>query len=192
MFNNIAFPVAMKTIGTVFAGAGNFMAGSAARATGEAQKAEAEFEAQQLEQQGGQVFAASQRTAMEKVRQGKLVESRALALAAASGGGTGAGVMNLIADLHADAAYRSAVALYEGEDKQRQMMMAAGAKRYEGALAEKAGKSKQLAYNIAGVSAIFKGGSTLYDSYGGGGPQQAPAPVESRTLSNSGINWDLT
>ena len=175
-----ALPVALAVIGTV-------MQGNAAAQTGASIQSAKEFEAQQLEQNAGQTFAASQRKALEAKRQGRLVESRALAVAAASGGGTGGNVMDLIANLHAQSSYRASVALYEGEDRQRQMMMAAEGKRFEGETAKQAGEQKRTASYISALGQA----SSLYSNYGGSGPQQAPAPVESRTPDNSGINWDL-
>src|SRR3954470_23681372 len=61
-----------------------------ARRTAARKKATAEFEANQLEVQAGQVVAASQRDVLDVQRVGRLAQSRARAVAAASGGGASA------------------------------------------------------------------------------------------------------
>ena len=84
-----------------------------------------------------------------------------------------------------------------GEEQRRQMMMGAEAKRYEGALAEESGNAKRDAAYISGTANLFKGASSLFSTYGGGGPK-GRASVEDRTFDSTssigvgGINWDLT
>src|ERR1700749_4508237 len=81
-------------------------------ASGVAANNEAKFEAQQQEAQGKEAFASSQRDADQKRKEAEIVNSRAQALAAASGGGaddptivqlmtqtTGQGEYNAQADL---------------------------------------------------------------------------------------------
>lgn len=188
-------PVAMSVIGSVMGAAGSFASGDASQLIGQRQRQADEFQAAQLTQQGGQVFAAAQRQDLEQVRLGKLVESKALANAAASGAGTGGNAMDIIANLHSEAAYRGSIALYNGEEQRRQLLMAADAKRYEGYLAEESGNAKKAAAYTAGVGSLFKGAATLFSNYGGGGVKN-DAPVESRTFDNTssigegGINWD--
>jgi len=190
-------PVAMSVIGSVMGATGNMQSGDAAQLIGRRQRQADEFQAAQLTQQAGQVFASAQRQDLEQVRLGKLVESKALANAAASGAGTGGNAMDIIANLHSEAAYRGSIALYNGEEQRRQLMMAAEAKRYEGALAEEAGNAKKTAYYTAGVGSLFKGAASLYTNYGGGGAKNN-APIENRTFDNTssigegGINWDYT
>ncbi len=186
-------PVALSVIGTVMGTMGSYSAGDAAATVGRRQKAADEFQAAQMTQQAGQVFAASQRTQLEQVRRGTLLESRAQALTAASGSG-GENPINIIANIHAEAAYRGGVALYGGEEQRRQLLMGAEAKRYEGALAEESGNAKRDAAYISGSATLFKGVSSLYSNYGGGGPK---APVADRTFDSTssigtgGINWDI-
>lgn len=182
-------PVGMQVIG-------NLMQGNASATAGRRQRAAAEFEAAQLEQASGQYVATSQRARLDEKRKGDLVASRILALAAAGGGGTGDGVMDLIANVHAEAAYRGGIALYQGEEKRRQLLMAADARRYEGALAEESGNARKDAASISALGALFKGGASLYNNYGAGGPK---SPVESRSfdtgstssIGTGGIDWDI-
>jgi hypothetical protein len=179
-------PVAMAVIGSV-------MQGNAAATQGTRQRAAENFEAAQMEQQAGQSIAASQRAALEQERQGRFAGSRLQALAAASGGGTGGNVMDIMANLHAEASYRASIALYQGEERARQLRLAAAGKQYEGYLAEESGFARQKASTISAIGAIGKGGASLYSRYGMGGPR---APVEDRQFDGTssfgagGINWD--
>jgi hypothetical protein len=161
----------MKVVGSLLEMEGHNQAGEAARVAGRRRNVAAQFEAEQLEQQAGQSVAASQRTALEEKRKADLVASRALALAAASGGGASdTSVVKIIADLKGEGSYRSAVALYRGEEQARKLRMAGKAKRYEGALAEESGIQEQAGHEIAGMASLFTGGSSLYGRYGAGGP----------------------
>lgn len=161
---------------SILQGFGGIMAGRGARAAGEAERRAAEFQALQLEQNAGQAVAASQRAAEEERRKARLVTSRALAVAAASGGGASdVTVQNVIANLDAEGAYRAMVALYEGEDKARQLNMAAAGKRYDGEVAARAGKQKQAAYTLSGLGSMATGGASLYMKYGRGGPGSGPS-----------------
>jgi hypothetical protein len=161
---------AMKITGSVLEMEGHRAAGEAARVTGQRRNVAAQFEAQQLEQQAGQVVAASQRDAREERRKADLVASRALALAAASGGGASdPTVVRIIAGIAGEGSYRASVSLYRGEDQARRLRMGAKARRYEGAAAEDIGLREEAGHEIAGTAALFSGSSTLAGRYGGGG-----------------------
>lgn len=154
--------------GTALQAAGNVVAGRAARIQGRQQNREKQFEAQQFEQEANQSVAAGQRNAYEEKRKANLIASRAVALAAAGGGNVSdPGIVKVIADIEGEGAYRSAVALYAGEDQARRDRMAASAKRYEGAVAEHGGNITGMNYNIAGGAALLKGSSSLYEKYKG-------------------------
>lgn len=158
-------PVAMQIFGTMSSASGSYRAGSAAAAAGEAQRNELQFEAAQLEQQAGQVEAAAQRTALERDRQTALVNSRALAIAASTGGASDPTVINLIARNAAEGSYQHAVAIYNGAENARQLRMNASAKRYGGDVAQAGGKNMQAAYQMQGMGSILKGASSLYTRY---------------------------
>lgn len=143
-----------------------------------ARKAAAEFEAQQLEQNAGQSIAAAQRQAFETERTGKYVQSRALALAAASGGGASdPTVMNTIAGLASETAYRKSLDLYQGEERARQLRLSAQATRMTGEIGANASIAQgraaeiQAGSNIAsdlsrGYRPAIDSGSSMYDRYG--------------------------
>lgn len=153
-----------------------------ARRTAARKKATADFEANQLEVQAGQVVAASQRDVLDVQRVGRLAQSRALAVAAASGGGASAPtVINIIGNLAKESAYNGARALYAGEEKARLMKIQAWVKRQEGEGALEAGEfaaegseAKARAYGTMQTATLLNGASSLFGKYGGGGPSATP------------------
>jgi pyruvate/2-oxoglutarate dehydrogenase complex dihydrolipoamide acyltransferase (E2) component len=179
-------PVAMSVISSVIGAQGASDAGAAAALAGQRKRAADEFAAQQADINAVQAVAASQRSALEVERQGKLLQSRALALAAASGGGTGGSVVDVIARLSGETALRKATALYDGEEKARVMRMQAQAQRFEGAAAEETGQAQQGAYQTAAIGSLFKGGASLFTNYANGGFKGSTSPI-----GTGGINWDL-
>ena len=138
---------------------------------GAAADAEAKFEAKQMMINAGQAKAVAQRDAIEQTRQSGLVQSRILALAAASGGGASdPTIINLIGKQAGQGAYNAAVAIYKGDDRARELEMAAAAKRYEGASAKSAGIAKA-------VGALTGTASSLFSKYAQSGPGLA-APAD--------------
>ena len=76
----------------------------------------------------------------EELRQGRLNRSRALAVAAASGGGADdVTVQNVIADLDTDARYRAMMAMYEGTEEAAGLNRAARNRLKEGKAARTVG-----------------------------------------------------
>lgn len=146
----------MQLLGTIFDAQSKKKAGNQFRDT-------SEFTARQYDIEAGQAIAGAQRQALEQRRRATLTQSRALALAAASGGASSPGVIDLIADIEGEGNYRAMTAMYEGESAARQYRMSAAARRYEGAMAKQAGDSAML-------PAILRGGATLFSRYGGDGP----------------------
>jgi len=154
--------------GTLLQAQGYRSQGQSAKQQGQAEQQAANYRAEQLDQIAGQSIAASQRVAQEQRRQARLLASRALAVAAASGGGASdSSVTRIIADIHGEGAYRAAVALYEGEDRARQERMAASATRYEGELAAQSGSNAAKAGNIMALGSLLSGGMSLYEKYKG-------------------------
>lgn len=143
------------------------MAGSAALSAGgtilgaKAESKALRGEAVQLEAQAGQDRASSQRSAIENRRQSRLLQSRALALAAASGGGASdPTVVNILSRLEGEGEYRALVSLYEGEEAARSKLMQAAARRKE------AKNVKTAGYLGAGAK-ILEAGATMYGRFGG-------------------------
>lgn len=158
-------------VGTAFDVMGQLQSGRMARIAGERQQVAAEFSAWAREHQAGQVIAIAQRQAMEEQRQGEMQASRALAVAAASGGGVSdPTIMNLLANIKGEAVYRANVALYEGEARARQLRLEALAGRATGAEEVVEGLRQERAYQTSSVGSLIKGGASLYAKYGRGGP----------------------
>ena len=170
--------------GSILQGVGSMTAGWGARREGKAAKAAAEFQATQLRQGAGQAIAASQRASEEERRKARLFASRALAVAAASGGGASdPTVVDIIADLKGEGAYRAMLALYGGEERARTMELAADAKVYEGELAQRAGRDKQFAYSLAGMGSLAKGAGSLFAKYAGKTPAAGGLTPEQQDAS---------
>lgn len=136
---------------------------STAEKAAKARKAAAEFEAQQLEQNAGQVISASQRQAFETTRTGKYTASRALAVAAASGGGASdPTVMNTMSQLASETAYRKSLDLYQGEERARQLRLSAAATRMTGDIGAAASIGQGQAALIQGGSGIASELTRMY------------------------------
>lgn len=133
------------------------------RRAGQRQKAAAELEAQALESQAGQVVAAAQRDVIDVKRVGQLAESRAIALAAASGGGasTSSTVVNIVGNLARQTAMESMKALYSGEEKARVLRAQALSKRISGEFAVEGAEQTAIAQEFSGnagaIAAKFRG-----------------------------------
>lgn len=139
----------------------------------QAQRA-AQFQAAQLRQNANAALAASQRDAYDVDLQTKMITSRALAVAAASGGGASdPTVLNIMAQDAARGAYLKSMALYNGQDKARQLQEQADAAEYEGKLTKRnsmiegVGDFVKLGSSLLGTQAR---GASLFQRFGGNGP----------------------
>jgi len=160
-------PAILGGFGTGMAATGQLQAGKAARNVGEAQQRSAEFEAQQLDTNVGQVQAAAQRAAMEEQRKSMALQSRAIAVAAASGGGAlDPTVLALVSGLSKEGQLAADTQIYGGEERARAMRNQAKATRYEGAQRAEAGQIKERTSRVSAVSTILSGASKDWNSLG--------------------------
>ncbi len=141
-------------LSTILSAGGAAISGIGAIQSGNAQNAAAQYQAAQLEAAGKAETAASQRKAEEDRRQTRMMQSRARAVGAASGGGID---LELAGDIEADGEYRALTALWEGAEAAKGRNAQAAASRFEGKAAKKAGYLK-------GASKAFSGAASLYDS----------------------------
>lgn len=165
----VAIPLLIAS--TAASAAGSIMGGNA-------QRASANFQAAQLEQQAGQERASAQRKAILDRERADLAGSRIQALAAAGGGGaTDPTVEKLRTDVAGRGEYEALSSLFTGEERARGMESAAGARRYEGQVARRAGvigavaqvgQGAYMASSVRAPSTAANSGSTLFDSTGGG------------------------
>lgn len=160
-------PAIFAGLGTGLEYRGNQDAADAAISIGQRQANAYRFKAAQETVNAGQAQGAGQLDAQEQRRQGALIQSRALALAAASGGGTtDPTVVNVIKNIAGEASYRSSVALYGGEEKARQLRMAAAADTFNAGIVESDAHLKADAYKRGATSALLKGAGGLFAKYG--------------------------
>lgn len=144
------------------------------------------IEAAHMEQQAVLSVASAQRDMLEQRRQARLLESRALAVAAASGAGASdTTVVNIINDIAAEGAYRSSLALFEGQERARQLRAGAEVRREGGDLQAEYGAQTAKAYEIGSVASLFSGAGSLYARYG----QRGSATTRSNNLSG-GVSVD--
>lgn len=93
----------------------------------------AKTEAAQMEERGKEDFAASQREAEDKRREGRIVNSRQQALAAASGAGADAPtIVKLMTDTAGQAEYNAQTSMFGGLQRKKGMNDSANARRAEG------------------------------------------------------------
>jgi len=117
----------------------------------------ADFESKQMEVQAGQERAASQRRAREERRQTQLLQSRAQAVSAASGGGAvDPTVVDVIGDIEEDGEYRALNTLWEGEDRARGLLTGARERRRQGRFALTSGLMGAAGTIIDGSSSMRK------------------------------------
>lgn len=153
--------------------AGNAIGAVSHSRFGQQARESADFQAAQLRQNAGEAQASSQRAAFDIDRQTQIVNSHALAVAAASGGGASdPTVVNLIARNAGEGAYRKAVALYQGDERARLMNLQATAKEYEGRNVAANSNLVAAAQGLRGVGSLMQGyakGASMYERFGGGG-----------------------
>lgn len=163
-------PAALTIAGSITSYMGNQKSADAAEATGQRQATAAQYQAAQLDQNAGQAIAASQLQSAEQQRQARLMTSRALAVAAASGGGASdPTITHIISNIAGEGAYRGAVALYQGEDRARLLRMEAEGKRYEAGMAIDSANARADSYRTAANASLLSGAGSLFDKYGRGG-----------------------
>lgn len=133
------------TIGTVLAAGGTIYSGI------EAQNA-ADAQAKQLQKKGDQEYAIAQRKAIQSRREKTLALGRAQAVAAASGGGTGDTVTDIMTGIEKRGETNALTDLYNGNVLRTDLYKEANATR-------KAGSSAML-------GSLFQAGSTIYSDYG--------------------------
>jgi len=145
-------PYIMTAVSTV-------MSMSAKKQQGEQAQASANYQANQLDQSAGQQFASAQRASMSDEQQARLAQSRALAVAAASGGGVSdPTVMSIMSRLAGEGTYRSMVDLYQGREKARQLEDQANAARLQGGIASSNS-------NYSSAATLVSGASSMYSKY---------------------------
>jgi len=141
---------AMMLAGTLFSASNQLQ-------MGDAQRKMAGYEASQLRSGANDAVAASQRNALEERRKARLLNSRAQAVAASSGGGASdPTVANIMGDITAQGEYNALTALYNGDEQANYMRREADARIKSGRLAQSAAKANAF-------STVLTGAASLYD-----------------------------
>lgn len=137
---------------------GSLVSGVGTVAAGAAQKNAADFEAQQMDMKAKEETAAAQRDAIAKKREGAIINSRAQALAAASGGGAGTDaptIVKLMSNTAGEADYNAQSAMYGGLSRAAGLRDSAKGKRAEG-------KASLLGSVLGGFGGFAKGMTSTF------------------------------
>lgn len=137
-------------IGTIVSAGGTIAAGAA-------QKQSADFQAEQLEQQGMEERAASQRDAQKVRRERDFLLSRSQAVASSSGlGALDETVTDLSGDIVQDAAVSEGMVRYGGEERAKGRRAQAAASRLEGKAAQTGSYFSAAGTILGGVGSFAK------------------------------------
>ncbi len=161
---------AAGVLAAVFKASAEAKAGKAEEQAALARQAALEHQAEQARQIAGQERAASQRASYEQRRQARLLSSKALARAAASGAGAGdPTVENILGDIGAEGEFRALAELFMGEDRARNLEMQADLKVFEGQQERRAGAVARQAGRGTAFATLFSGlGKAAGTAYEGG------------------------
>lgn len=125
-----------------------------------AAKQNAAFESAQLQEQAQEANAAASREAASKIRYGQLAQSRAQAVAGASGGSpSDPTVVNLEQNIAGQSEYNALTALWSGSAEAAGLQTRANA-------AIASGNNEANADIIGAVGSGLKGGLSMFDKYG--------------------------
>lgn len=135
--------------------AGTAMGAMGSIRQGQQQKLNADYEALQLTKNAKQTEAAGQQAALEKRRQYDILQSRALAIAGASGAGAlDPDVLNIIGGLNAEGERAFGTELYNARSNAGAMESQAAATRYQGQQSETAGYTRGAATALSGMADV--------------------------------------
>ncbi len=140
--------------------ANELQAGKAEQEAALARQASLEHQAEQARQNAGQERAVAQRESKEERRQAQLVESRALAVAAASGAGAAdPTVENILGGIGAEGEFRALSELFIGEERARNLEFQADIKVFEGIQERRAGDIARRLSRTAALGKLASGGA---------------------------------
>lgn len=142
--------------------AGTLMSANAERDAGKSEAMARQMEARALERKAAEDRAAAQREAIRRSKESELANSRAQALAAASGGGaTDKTVLDLMAGAAEEGEYQTQAAIYEGESRGRGLESQAEIERFKAQRARKAGNMRANATLLSGASSFAGAASKI-------------------------------
>lgn len=160
-------PYAQQGAATLMSARAYEAEGRAQQQAGEMANAAAKFEARQMRTQAGQEQAVAQREAENRMRESALLMSRAQAVAAASGGGAlDPTVLRIIGGLAAEGELAAATERYNGDERARQLKLAAVGREYEGVQAKYAGDVARSVGKWRAQNTLLQGAASMASAWG--------------------------
>ena len=173
--------------GTLLQAYGSELSGASHLQQGIEQQQADEFQAAQLRQNAGQAQASAQRSSIDIQRQVALISSRALAVAAANGGGASSpSVISNMSRIAGEGAYRQSLAIYGGNEQAQHDQLQASGLEYSGAMAKQNAQSIYDASQVNTAATLMKGGSSLFSKYGGNTPSSNSGDLGVSLSGNGG------
>ena len=155
--------IALSVASTVMQARNTAAAGRAEQEAAVARAQGLEHQAAQGRQIAGQERATAQRAAMEQRRQGRLLSSRALARAAASGAGAGDPTVELIlGDIGAEGEFRAKSELFIGEERARGFETQADLLIFESEQERRGGRTARKASERQAFTQLLGGGAKIF------------------------------
>ena len=140
------------------------------RAEGISRQKAAEFSAKQMEANAGQELAAAQRNMAEELRVSEAMQSRALAIAGASGAGADDPTMrHIIGSIAEEGVLAAQSQLYQGTEAARSLRLSAEVARWEGRRAREGlnveARSTKQAGDANRTGQLIALGASVWDKY---------------------------
>lgn len=188
-------PYAQQGAATLMSARAYEAEGRARQQAGEMANAAAQFEARQLRTQAGQEQAVAQYEAENRLREAALRMSRAQAVAAASGGGAlDPTVLRIIGGLAAEGELAAATERYNGDERARQLRLAAVGREYEGVQAKYAGDVARSVGKWRAQNTLLQGAASMASAWGPSFKESQEAEAASYPGYDygfsGGIKWD--
>lgn len=162
-------PVTMTTLavaGGALSAGGTLIGGAAASQAGQAGHDASYFKATQEDMAAQESRAASQRSALDKDRETKLILSKLQAGAASSGGGADdPTIVNLAHGIAGRGEYESLLDMYKGENRARGLQDEATGSRLTGDAQAAEGKAKQTASYLSAAGTLIGSAGSAYRTY---------------------------
>lgn len=146
------------TIGTALTVAGGLASAGGSIYGGIQQENFANAQAKAIKQKGDQEFAIAQRKAIQDRREKTAAIGRTMAIAAASGGGTGDTVSDIMASTERQGEYNALTDLFNGTQARNDLYN-------EAALTKLQGKQAKIAGFINAGSTLLSTGGSIYSDY---------------------------
>lgn len=177
-FDPVTIALVVGIASTVVQASSTLAAGKAEQQAANARAQGLEHQAAQARQVAGQERATSQRAAIEQRRRGRLLSSRALAVAAASGAGAGdPTVENILGGIGAEGEFRALSELFIGEERARGLETQADLRIFESEQERRAGKAARSASRLAAGAQILGGTAKAFSASGQGLSRYGPLPA---------------